>query len=379
MRSTFCHMPSWQYISNRGSVGENSRWFTQSVECRSILMCPGLLAVRPRRQPDGEQHHGNARRQSPLHHRALVFRLHIGPAQRRVRGGGTHGSGRTGGRSPRCSLRARSTRSKTHAEPSCRRGKKCVRSIRIAARTVRRVIRSRAQRLVRIHAGDAHPRRQVDQLGHRAGVGVRLVNRIAARHRVHAREEDAVGLVPHNDGARPAAESEAAPASRALTRLPARRGIHGCGRRRRSLVRHQHPRRHRRQVQHANSVRRVVHHLLVVRRERIHVEVECARIRLVRDAPHAVPGVLVDPALGRHRPRLRRLVVALHLRGKPRRVQRQPGQRGKCKDGNECGESELGGESNSLVCLNLAASRTRMPDRGTIRCSYDETLLVREE
>ena len=225
MRSTFCHMPSWQYISNCGSVGENSRWFTQSVECSSILMVPAFSPFGPgaSRMVNSTTGMCAASRRSII--APLSSRLHIGPAEGRVRGGGTHGSGRTGGRSPRCSLRARSTRSNTPAESSRRRGKKCVRRIGIAARTVGRVIRSRAQRLVRIHAGDAHPRRQVDQLGHRAGVGVRLVHRIAARHRVHARKEDAVGLVADNDGARSAARSRARLAR--PTRLPARRGIRG--------------------------------------------------------------------------------------------------------------------------------------------------------
>ena len=69
------------------------------------------------------------------------------------------------------------------------------------------------------------PRRQVDQLGHGTGVGVGLVYRIAARHRVHAREEDAVGLVANNNGARSTAES----ATATRPRLPARRSIRCYG------------------------------------------------------------------------------------------------------------------------------------------------------
>ncbi len=42
MRSTACHGPSWQYISSVGSLGEKSRWFTQSVLCRSRVILPVL-------------------------------------------------------------------------------------------------------------------------------------------------------------------------------------------------------------------------------------------------------------------------------------------------------------------------------------------------
>ena len=32
MRLTSCQVPSWQYMSSVGSVGEKSRWLIQSVE-----------------------------------------------------------------------------------------------------------------------------------------------------------------------------------------------------------------------------------------------------------------------------------------------------------------------------------------------------------
>ena len=47
MRSTFCHGPSWQYISSSGSVGEKSRWLIQSVECSRTLMSPGFSPLGP--------------------------------------------------------------------------------------------------------------------------------------------------------------------------------------------------------------------------------------------------------------------------------------------------------------------------------------------
>mgnify|MGYP003694589931 CR=1 FL=1 len=54
MRSTRCHGPSWQNISSCGSVGENCRWFSQSVELVNDLLLAG-------RGVHGEHRHRNAR------------------------------------------------------------------------------------------------------------------------------------------------------------------------------------------------------------------------------------------------------------------------------------------------------------------------------
>ena len=43
MRSTLCHGPSWQNISSVGSVGENSRWFSQSLALWIVLTSPVLI------------------------------------------------------------------------------------------------------------------------------------------------------------------------------------------------------------------------------------------------------------------------------------------------------------------------------------------------
>ena len=61
MRSTFCHGPSWQYISSVGSVGEKSRWLTQSVRVQQRVKLPGLQVDRVQRERD-------ARGQPLLHH-----------------------------------------------------------------------------------------------------------------------------------------------------------------------------------------------------------------------------------------------------------------------------------------------------------------------
>src|ERR1035441_2750329 len=39
-RSTSHQAPSWAYISSVGSVGENWKWFSQSVEWRSSFTAP---------------------------------------------------------------------------------------------------------------------------------------------------------------------------------------------------------------------------------------------------------------------------------------------------------------------------------------------------
>jgi len=46
IRSTFHHMPSWQKSSKEGSVGENWKWFSQSVSCwRSVVILPVLRSI----------------------------------------------------------------------------------------------------------------------------------------------------------------------------------------------------------------------------------------------------------------------------------------------------------------------------------------------
>ena len=45
MRSTLCHGPSWQNIRSVGSVGENSRWLSQSVLVRMVFTFAGLQSM----------------------------------------------------------------------------------------------------------------------------------------------------------------------------------------------------------------------------------------------------------------------------------------------------------------------------------------------
>ena len=222
MRSTFCHMPSWQYISSCGSVGENSRWFDPVGRVQKHLDGSGLLAVRPRLQPDGEQHHGNARGQPALHHRALVVGLHIGPAQRgssRLTGGLT-AAGAPAAEAPGAAC-ARVPPAPTPL-PNPPAG---------AARNAFGALGSPPGQSASLYvpAPSVSSAFTLEMLT-RGGRSISLVTApvlvsalytaLRARHRVHAREEDAVGLVAHNDGARSAAESATAASRACLSARP---------------------------------------------------------------------------------------------------------------------------------------------------------------
>ena len=96
------------------------------------LDVPGLLAVGAGLEADGEQHDGNARGQAALHHRALVVGLHVGSAERRIRGVALR---RRAGSRGRCSCRLPAAATAAPPKPPAAQAES-VRRIGIAARAV---------------------------------------------------------------------------------------------------------------------------------------------------------------------------------------------------------------------------------------------------
>jgi hypothetical protein len=147
MRSTFCQGPSWQYIRSWGSVGEKSRWLTQSVECSSILMSPGFSPLGPGSSRMVKSTSGGAARRVLHHLRPCWAADSAGPGRRWRRGCRDSGGRRWStcpGRSARAPLRA------GRAQPPPQE----THSVALGSPTgICFVVSARAQRLICVDAG----------------------------------------------------------------------------------------------------------------------------------------------------------------------------------------------------------------------------------
>jgi len=193
--------------------------------------------------------HGDARCQAAFHHLALALGLDKVPGLRRLR----RSSG--GGLRP-------------------------VAPVLLVGSGFFLVVGAHGQRLIGVDCGHTGAGRQRRQSGDFARIHVGLVDGALLGRGIHLGKEDGIGLSAHHDGVHALAVKGRSP------RL-------SVGRHR--WIGHHQPRLQAGQFHGMNAIRRGVDHLLAIGGKGVHVEIETGGPRLVRQANHAMAGVLVDP------------------------------------------------------------------------------------